>query len=93
MRHEMIRPKFYIARRDTRWDVYPQQQPSVVVAHDYSGFWARTRDGLWFKSPSSYNLQREITEHECNEWTEQWKRSCDCGAQHPELCHCPRLNQ
>lgn len=66
MRHKMIDPKFYLGRRDTRWDVYPQKEPLVVVAHDWHGFWARTADGQWFKSPTSYVLQREITEQEAN---------------------------
>ena len=59
----MIRPKFYIGRRDTRWDVYPNQEPEQFVAHDYNGFWA-IHDGTWFKSPTSYVLIREITEQE-----------------------------
>jgi hypothetical protein len=63
---QMIRPKFYIARRDTRWDVYPQKQPEEIVAHDWHGFWAKGRDGQWFKTPTSYVLQREITEAEAN---------------------------
>jgi len=56
----MIRPKFYIARRDTRWDVYPQREPEEVVAYDYYGFWKRSADGTWFQSPASYVFVREI---------------------------------
>lgn len=63
---KMIRPKFYIGRRDTRWDVYPQAEPEQVVAHDWHGYWAKTPDGQWFMSPASYNLIREISEAEAN---------------------------
>lgn len=52
--------KFYVARRDTRWDVYPQREPEVFVAHDWHGFWALTDDGEWFKTPTSYVLIRQI---------------------------------
>jgi len=62
----MIDPKFYIARRDTRWDVYPQQQPEEVVAHDWWGFWSKDANGNWFKTPTSYVLVREISEQEAN---------------------------
>ena len=67
-RHDMIQPKFYIARRNTRWDVYPQREPEVAVAHDYHGFWALTLTGEWFKTPTSYDLGREITEAEAVEF-------------------------
>lgn len=63
-RHDMIQPKFYIARRNTRWDVYPQREPEVAVAHDCHGFWSLTLAGEWFKDPTSYDLGREITEAE-----------------------------
>lgn len=57
--------KFYVARRDTRWDVYPQRQPEEVVAHDWHGFWSRSKvTGEWFKTPTSYVLEREITREE-----------------------------
>lgn len=62
----MIRPKFYIGRRDTRWDVYPQPEPEQVVAHDASGFWAKTKDGRWYKSPASFHMLHEISEEEAN---------------------------
>lgn len=62
----MLRPKFYLARRDTRWDVYPQQEPVKAIAHDWYGFWDRTEDGKWFKTPESYVLLKEITEAEAN---------------------------
>jgi len=58
------RPKYYKARRDTRWDVYPQQEPVEVVALDYQGFWAKTVRGEWFKSPASYLCGEQITEAE-----------------------------
>lgn len=63
-RHDMIKPKFYIATRNTRWDVYPQREPAVAVAHDYYGFWALTLTGEWFKTPVSYDLHHEVTEAE-----------------------------
>ena len=58
--------KFYIGRRDTRWDPYPQQEPEEIIAHDWHGFWAKTADGRWFKSPASYIRIREITPTEAN---------------------------
>lgn len=62
----MLRPKFYLARRDTRWDPYPAQEPIEVVAHDWNGFWAYDRKAGWFKTPTSYNLQREISKLEAD---------------------------
>lgn len=56
--------KFYYARRDTRWDVYPQQEPVEIVAHDWYGFYALSDSGFWFKTPTSYNLGEEITRHD-----------------------------
>lgn len=58
----MIRPRFFIGRRDTRWDVYPQQEPTVGVALDYYGFWAWSPEVGWFKSPASYVTFEEVTE-------------------------------
>ncbi len=58
------KPRFYLATRDTRWDVYPNREPVEAIAHDYEGFWALTAAGEWFKTPTSYNLVREITEDE-----------------------------
>jgi hypothetical protein len=55
------RAKFYIGHRCTRWDVYPQQEPAQVVAHDWEGFYALTEDGRWFKSPASYTFMNEIS--------------------------------
>jgi len=46
----------YWARRSTRWDVYPQQEPLQLVAFDYDGFWEPFPDGTWFKTPTSYAL-------------------------------------
>jgi len=60
----MINPKFYVARRDTRWDVYPQREPETVVARDWHGFWAYAPGVGWFKSPASYVTFQEITEAE-----------------------------
>lgn len=62
----MYRPKFYWATRDTRWDPYPNREPAKVVAHNPEGFWERGPSGHWFKTPTSYNLVREITEDEAN---------------------------
>lgn len=63
---QMIRPKYYLARRDTRWDVYPAQQPLKAVALDWHGFWERAADGRWFKTPTSYILASEISEQDAN---------------------------
>ena len=61
----MIDPKFYIARRDTRWDVYPSREPEKAIAFDWKGFWEQYEPGLWFYNPyTSYNLCREISEEE-----------------------------
>lgn len=58
-------PKFYIARRCSRFDVYPDRYASVAIAHDYNGFWQLTSDGQWFKTPSSFVLlSAPITEEE-----------------------------
>lgn len=63
-----INPKFYVARRDTRWDVYPQREPAVIIAHDWNGFWGRVPEtGEWFKHPASFNFVKEITEAEAND--------------------------
>ncbi len=56
--------RFYVGTRDTRWDVYPQREPGEVIAHDWRGFWAFAPAGFWFKTPTSYNLAREITRDE-----------------------------
>lgn len=60
----MIQPKFYIGRRDNRWDPYPSQEPEQPIAHDWHGFWAKDSKGNWFKAPVSYILVREISEEE-----------------------------
>lgn len=65
----MIRPKFYMARRDTRWDPYPQRESERPVAHDYYGFWALSADRQWFKSCAGYVLLREITREEAESWS------------------------
>ena len=64
MSRQPHKPRFYLARRCTRWDVYPQRQPLEAIAHDYEGFWALTDAGEWFKTPTSYVFEREITESE-----------------------------
>ncbi len=56
--------KFYIGRRDTRWDVYPQREPSEAVGHDYWGFWTIGKSGEWFLTPTSYVFEREVTKAE-----------------------------
>jgi hypothetical protein len=81
---KMIRPKFYLARRDTRWDVYPQREPLEIVAHDYYGFWARSDKGFWFKSPTSYVLQEQITEDGACNVCESW---CARELGHLDGCH------
>lgn len=43
-------------RRDTRWDVYPQQEPVQLIGHDWHGFWCPLPDGTWFLTCSSYSL-------------------------------------
>jgi hypothetical protein len=48
--------KYYRARRDTRWDVYPQQAIAEIVAYDGYTIWACTTEGIWFKAPSGYVL-------------------------------------
>ena len=63
---KMIQPKFYVARRNTRWDVYPQREPTQVVAHDYWGFWAYDREAGWYKTPTSFDFEREITKDEAD---------------------------
>lgn len=63
---QMIRPKYYLARRCTRWDPYPQQEPVKAVAQDWHGFWERDAGGKWFKTPVSYVVAREISEAEAN---------------------------
>lgn len=62
--------KFYIGRRDTRWDVYPQREPEVAVAHDWHGFWLFSREGgFWFKAPGSYVLGQQTTKAEAEAFT------------------------
>lgn len=58
--------KFYLARRDTRWDVYPQREPLEPIAHDWYGFWARDPVVGWYKTPRSYVYEREITKAEAD---------------------------
>jgi hypothetical protein len=54
--------RFWLARRDTRWDVYPSQQPLTVCAHDWWGFWALSEQGFWYYcSATSFRFQQEIT--------------------------------
>jgi hypothetical protein len=44
------------ARRDNRWDVYPDTQPTELAVHNYEGWWLPSHDspGMWYKSPCSY---------------------------------------
>lgn len=56
--------RFYMGRRDTRWDVYPQREPLEVVAFDWYGCCLRTPEGVWFRSPVAYVLVREISKAE-----------------------------
>lgn len=63
-RADMIRPKFYLGRRNTRWHVYPSREPLVAVAVDYRGHWAFSKHGFWYKSPSEFDLTCEVTEAE-----------------------------
>ena len=58
--------RFYLAKRDTRWDVYPNRPPIEAVAHDWYGFWARSPEVGWFKTPTSYVLIQEITQAEAD---------------------------
>lgn len=46
--------KLYWARRCTRWDIYPQQEPVQLIAHNWEGFWCPQPDGTWYKSPASF---------------------------------------
>jgi len=62
----MIRPKFYVARRDTRWDVCPSEEPKKVIAFDYNGYWDYAPIVGWFKTPTCYNFVREITKEEAD---------------------------
>jgi hypothetical protein len=65
----MPNAKFYTARRDTRWDVYPQAQPETVVAFDWYGFWEKSNHGFWFLTPASFKLMKEITKQEAEKLT------------------------
>lgn len=58
-------PKFYFARRCTRFDVYPDKYATVAIAFDADGFWQLTANDEWFKTPSSFVLlSAPITEAE-----------------------------
>jgi len=56
--------KFYVARRDTRWDPYPARHAEVAVAHDWHGFWQYDPKVGWFRSPVSFHFVRSITRAE-----------------------------
>ena len=47
------------AQRDTRWDVYPQQEPVQLAAHNWEGWWLPCPDGTWYKSPVGFNVAGE----------------------------------
>lgn len=65
----MIKPRFWIGRRDTRWDVYPQQEPQQIVAHDCHGYWEYSTNGFWFRTPRAFNFEREISRAEAEATT------------------------
>lgn len=52
----MADAKLYWARRDTRWDPYPQQEPVQLVLHDWYGVWRPLRNGGWFLTPESMDV-------------------------------------
>lgn len=61
--------KLMWARRDTRWDIYPSQEPVELVAFNYEGFWCPQPNGTWYKSPTSFVNCEEVTEL-TGTWTE-----------------------
>lgn len=63
--------RFFVGRRSTRWDVYPQQEHEQACALDWHGFWAMTKDGQWFKSPSSYECVRDVTREQIE--SDNWR--------------------
>lgn len=46
--------KLGIGRRDTRWDVYPGQEPKQLIAHSWQGFFAWSEDVGWYKTTTSF---------------------------------------
>lgn len=84
-RADMVRPKFYLARIDTRWHVYPQRQPLVAVALDYRGYWAFSKHGFWYKAPVSYNLEKEVTEERAV------AHVVECVSCDPGYCKCNNI--
>lgn len=46
--------KLWWAQRDTRWDVYPQQQPVELIGFNWEGYWCPQPDGTWYKSPTAF---------------------------------------
>jgi hypothetical protein len=84
---QMIRPEFFLARRDTRWDPYPSQEPLKAVALDWHGFWEQDSAGRWFKTPVSYVRVKKITEAEANaDWAERFGALDPDGVYHHEEC-------
>lgn len=65
----MRRFKLWWASRDTRWDVYPQQEPKQIVGFDGDYFWCPRPGGGWYRSPTSFCLVREACAIEGGEWT------------------------
>ncbi len=64
--------KYYWAKLDTRWHVYPQAEPTQLVAHNWEGFWCPLPDGRWYKSPVSFVLQCEADMANLSgSWTEE----------------------
>lgn len=47
------------ARRDTRWDVLPCQQPDELAVYDGNHWWLPCPDGLWFRSPVGLVIQSD----------------------------------
>lgn len=85
-RGDMARPKFYLGRVCTRWHVYPTRQPLVAIAHDVNhGWWAYSKHGFWYKSPTAFNAEREVTE------AEAVAHVVECVGCDPGHCNCNSL--
>jgi hypothetical protein len=60
------------AKRDTRWDVYPQDEPAQLVAYNWEGFWLPLPDGRWFKAPTSFSVMGDASTPDLRgEWVEK----------------------
>ncbi len=51
----------YWAKRDNRWDVYPNAEPHQLVFHNYEGSWLPDPDGTWHKSCVGFVLVAEAS--------------------------------